>query len=305
MFIQASCALHPNFYLLTLGHTCRYLIGNRHAFSLVDLGVSGHMPLLEKRLHSFGFHLKNLKRIFVTHTHVERIGGLAAILHSYPGVEVVSSAQSLSALAERPLQQSLYAADAELSKSLNVPVNYSQIELAASFDIFTNSHNCRAVTDGEKIEIEDGYTIRALSTPGHAEGALSYVLEDYRYLIADEVIGFYRGKEFVTPAPDISIEQVQRSLRKISAVELQGLCFTNFGVISGSLVVRHITALLQNLDDIRAEYIKAKQAGLPEGKIIETIHAAFFETDSTDPVVRYSLKISFEELCRQLSGVPT
>ena len=73
--------------------------------------------------------------------------------------------------------------------------------------------------------ISGGCTITAVDTPGHADGHLSFVVEDEegcRTLLAGDVV-FPDGRIVLQPLPDCRLDRLWDSLRELRAFEPQRL----------------------------------------------------------------------------------
>ena len=133
-----------------------YLIVGKDCY-LVDSGVADSESLIAEYLESIGRKLTDIKGVFLTHAHPDHAGA-AAEIKKLTGCKIYAPHQEISWIedikkqfAERPIPN--------FSKLLSESVKVDQ-----------------PLYDGDTIQLEDVITIKALSTPGHSHGSMSYVL---------------------------------------------------------------------------------------------------------------------------------
>ena len=115
---------------------------------LVDCGDS------EKIIEAFDG--RELKGIFLTHCHQDHIYGIEKVLNRYPQAKVYCSQKTFIGLHDDTL-------------------NLSYIIPEHSF-CFTQDENVVILEDG--VYTIDGMKVEVVSTPGHSEDCLSYIIED-------------------------------------------------------------------------------------------------------------------------------
>lgn len=115
---------------------------------LVDCGDSDKIiETLESR---------ELKGIFLTHCHQDHIYGIEKVLNRYPQAKVYCSQKTFEGLHDDTL-------------------NLSYIIPEHSF-CFTKNENVVILEEG--IHTIDGMKVEVISTPGHSEDCLSFIIED-------------------------------------------------------------------------------------------------------------------------------
>ena len=180
---------YVNIYLLT-GENCY----------LIDSGVSGSAKIIEEYMHSIGRKLSDIKGIFLTHSHPDHIGG-AAEIKSIAGVKVYAPKQELNWIENIDMQY----------KERPIPNFYKLLSKSVVVD--------RPLSDGNVISLEVGLQIRAVGTPGHSHGSMSFVLNDTVIFTGDAIPVTYDLPIFV------DYEQSVQSLDRISELSnIQYIC---------------------------------------------------------------------------------
>lgn len=133
-----------------------YLIIGKDCY-LVDSGVAGSESLIEEYMESIGRKLTDVKGVFLTHAHPDHAGA-AAKIKKLTGCKI-------------------YAPHQEISWIEDIKKQFAERPIPNFFNLLSESVKVdRPLYDGDTIQLEDGITIKALSTPGHSHGSMSYVL---------------------------------------------------------------------------------------------------------------------------------
>ena len=103
LYPEAMKLLTRDVYWLNLGVVNAYVLGNPTAFTLVDTGVPGSLPKIEKQLEGAGFSLANLQNVVITHAHPDHFGSLAALLERKTVPVWASALEAASIHGEAPL----------------------------------------------------------------------------------------------------------------------------------------------------------------------------------------------------------
>ncbi len=183
--------------------------------TLLDTGTRKSAGLLEASLGELGVSFSDLKRIVLTHGHVDHYGAARRITRA-PGSTVEVAAHE----ADRP----------PIEKGLEVPrerfMNYYrlmgvpfifQVTLLPMRLLFSSlAENCpvdRFLRDGETIRAGD-YEATVIATPGHTKGSISLYLKKEGILFpGDHILGHITPNAFVMLEADFDLP------RRMSQVE--------------------------------------------------------------------------------------
>ena len=129
-------------------NSCSYVLTQDKQSWLVDCGdVDQILPLVEGKLQG----------VLLTHAHFDHIYGLNNLVSLFPGVTVYTIMAGFNGLLSDKLNFSRYYGD---------PF------------IFDSPDNVKLVQDGECISLFEGVEIKAVATPGHSPGCVTWVTED-------------------------------------------------------------------------------------------------------------------------------
>lgn len=126
-------------------NSCSYVLTQDKQSWLVDCGdVDQILPLIDGKLQG----------VLLTHAHFDHIYGLNNLESLFPGVPVYTVMAGLNGL---------------MSDKLNFSRYYGE-----PF-IFDSPDNVKLVNDGDYISLFDGVEIKAVATPGHSPGCVTWL----------------------------------------------------------------------------------------------------------------------------------
>lgn len=215
-----------------------YVIPHRQGVVLVESGPGSTFTNLEKGLKTFGFSLKAVTDVFLTHIHLDHAGasGLlareGARIHVHPkGAGHMADPSRLLASAER-----VYGDQMEDLWGEFPPVAKERLH---------------TVSNHEQIKVND-LTITALYTPGHAEHHLAFVFEDICF--SGDIGGIrFPGSSILrlpTPPPDFHLQKWRKSIGRLKETGCQRIVPTHFGLYPD--IDRQLDEVERQLDELEA-----------------------------------------------------
>lgn len=157
-----------------------YLIDGGNELALIDAGVGIEIEKIFANIKEDGFDPINIKKVILTHTHADHVGGCKKI-------KEVSNCKIFVPLNEIDLLEK--GTDEELG-----------LDIAKESGIYSPDYefpHCSAdvaVSNGDNIQV-GGLQLKAINVPGHSPGSTCYFLEHKgkRILFTGDVL-FYDGK---------------------------------------------------------------------------------------------------------------
>ena len=165
-----STAVTPNSIQLTkYGLVNCYLVRERDSFTLVDAALADCHDAILAAAAAAGLPIG---RLLLTHAHVDHVGSVDALMERLPGVQLAASERSLPLLRQPP------------DKSLRPDEPHSP----GSDTIKGGLPGIRSVPTHVVAEGELYGSLRAIATPGHIPGHLSYLDERDGTLFAGDAL---------------------------------------------------------------------------------------------------------------------
>jgi len=200
-----------------------YLVEGAESAALIDAGAGRDVDAI---LRNIGPTMPAY--LLLTHGHADHAGGAAGLAQRIPGLRVLAG----------PPTDGWLAAGDERMTSLDVaraggtyPPDYE----------FPPCPDVEPITDGSEIDL-GGVTLRAIATPGHADGHTCYLLETpgQRALFSGDCV-FTGGRISLQNLHDCRIPEYARSLTRLAELDIDAL-FPGHHEVSLTRAHRHLTA---------------------------------------------------------------
>lgn len=156
-----------------------YVIGKKESrdLTLIDAGLMGADAYKLRSIEEGGYRLEDIKRVIMTHTHLDHIGCLHEIMKKLPGIELwVHSEEALPL--EQGDEKTVYGMEAfrtMFQAQFNLMPGYFSFEVN------------RKLQGGEILSI-GGTDWEILHIPGHSRGSIALYDHDDKVLISGDVV---------------------------------------------------------------------------------------------------------------------
>lgn len=297
MLVRQTGEIAPNVFLLNLGYHCNYLAGQSRQ-TLFDACSSAQIQTLISRIHEIGVTPNKIDSIALTHLHADRIGGIPLLRKQFPHINLIASPLTETVLRNEQFAVELYEQDQVISRKISPNNN-----VFLSFEEYRSLLLPTIVLrEGDIIPLGKDMNARIISTPGHTQHSLSFLIQPAQFLIVDEGFGYFRIKGFTASGADFDIDMATKSLDRVLGLELSGLCLPNQGVVTGSLIRRHLSTVKQYTSGMIEECREAYSINMPESEIADGVKNSFYADETVDPVAQYNLERSFAAIWPQIQN---
>lgn len=158
-----------------------YLLIDADGLTLIDTDLPHRAQHILAYLRGLGFAPSDLKRILITHTDGDHVGGLA-VLRAASGAQVFAAPTEAAALAR-----------GDSSRPLKAPAWMRPLlAISARFFRFSPQSVDGHLTDGQTLPILGG--LQVIATPGHTPGHLSFFLPEQGVLFVGDSFRAFRGR---------------------------------------------------------------------------------------------------------------
>ena len=208
--MQKPSKILPEVYLVgsseisNPGDCMVYLVNCKSKLALIDAGVSADINKICRNIKTAGLNPENISTLFITHSHIDHVGGAASFREKYGCKTVAHELDS----------QALEKADPKLTGA----VWYSQILIPCKVDVKLSG------PEGD-FPVGDK-TFRWLHTPGHTPGSISILLNTSggNILFAQDVHGPFMS-QFGS-----NISDWAKSMKKLVSLDFDVLAEGHFGI---------------------------------------------------------------------------
>jgi glyoxylase-like metal-dependent hydrolase (beta-lactamase superfamily II) len=189
--------------------------------TLIDPSFLSQLPLLENYLLDVGYNIKNVKRIILTHVHVDHSQAANEVKRK-SGAKIYSHWIEARYLGQNPPYQGPPSAQETVEKLEKLGVSMGAlIKEYGTFEVEPISVD-EQVSDGDTIG-----SLKVIHTPGHTPGHISLYYEKDKLLLgADSIYKHVFGAEgMYISAPQVSIDPVTAivSAQRLSKVKFDKL----------------------------------------------------------------------------------
>ncbi len=209
-----------------------FLIESNGELALVETGPFSTFPNLKKGIEDAGFSINQIKKVFLTHIHLDHAG--AAWYFAQQGATIYVHPNGLKHLID----------PSKLYSSAKIIYQDKMDELWGAMNSIDEIF-LYAPQNGEKIKFGDKELI-AHYTPGHAVHHIAWQFGDD--LFCGDVAGVKIENGIVVPPcppPDINIEDWLNSLAFIKKLKVKRLHLVHYGEVS--TVATHLNSLSKRL----------------------------------------------------------
>lgn len=188
--------------------------------SIIETGVPASASRILEGLDLLGIARQEVRRILVTHVHLDHAGGAGVLVREMPWAKVYVHEAGARHLIDptvllRGTQQALGELYAFFGETLPLP-----------------EENVVGVREGS-IDLGGGKQLRILETPGHAPHHLCFYDEGSHRLFAGEAMGLYYEEISLVWAavapPDFNLEEYLATLDRIRGLRVDLALLTQFG----------------------------------------------------------------------------
>lgn len=159
------------------------VLAEEDGVALIDAGYPADSDLVLDTVRYAGHDLADLRRIYVTHGHVDHVGGIPGILARHPEVEVLAHADELDNVRGPGRQQ---VTPAEIGGRLAAPRVLRWLTQAIRSDALrpTTVPTARAFTGVDF----DGRAVTPFPAVGHTAGSTAYLLPAANAIVTGDAV---------------------------------------------------------------------------------------------------------------------
>ena len=203
----------PNVYTfvgLIVGRA--YLVKDPDGLTVIDSGLPLAADKIVEQIEAASYKAQDVRHILVTHAHPDHVGGL-------PRLKESTGARVIASRTERPV--------IEGEAPLQLPARLSSLvqKVRPSGMMLEGTPVDRGVDDGETLpEVMGG--LRAISTPGHSPGHLSFWQPERRLVFCGDVMVRRFGRlRLPFAAVTVDEDENKRSVQKLAGLNAATMCF--------------------------------------------------------------------------------
>lgn len=240
-----------------------YLLAAPDELALIETGPTSTLPALYAGIQAAGFDPAQLRKIFVSHIHLDHSGAAGVMVRNQPEIEVFVHPVGAPHL----IDPSRLVSSAARLYTERMDELWGEVAPVAKARVVS-------LTDGETVEAA-GHVLSVLFTPGHAAHHVAYWEPNLAAVFTGDVGGVRMpGSGYAlppAPPPELAPDQWAISTERLRQAGPRRLCLTHGGPFDD--VSEHLEQLMPNLDQVEAICRAAMLTGADDDEVTELIQA--------------------------------
>ncbi len=240
--------------------------------TLIETATSLIAPMILEGVREIGFKESDIKRVIVTHIHLDHAGATGWLVRRLPHLQVYVHEKGLKHLNDpTQLLDSAKMVYGDMASILAIHGEILPVPL----------RNLIPVTNMD-LDINDKLKLQVFDAPGHASHHLCIFEPESGCLFSGEALGHYYPEiGLIQPAvapPGFNYEAGKETIRRLCALKPQTICFSQFGQRKDpSSVMALADRQLYEYYDLILDRLKI---GKTSNEIIQEIEDSFFAEQS-------------------------
>ena len=202
----------PSVHAIQLRNVSAFLVAEER-LTLIDAGLAGSGPVIEREIHDLGRSTDELDRIVCTHGHPDHIGGVKELVEA-AGAEVLIHPADLEGVGLTVREALAAPAGASLRGRLLQAVT-------------PHPGTATPLTDGDILPILGG--LEVIHTPGHTPGSVCLYARQPRILFTGDVLQVRFGRlAFASPIFSHDHAQAKASVMRLADLPVDIIAFSHY-----------------------------------------------------------------------------
>jgi glyoxylase-like metal-dependent hydrolase (beta-lactamase superfamily II) len=242
-------------------------------YAIVEGGVSGiTYPFLEQ-LSQLNVPPEAISHLVILHSHFDHMMVFPTLKERYPWMKIVTSDLNRATFSSERIVAKIFDSDRKMTLALQ---ENGIISEAPNLQPYTFFPMDIPVQEGSVLDLGKGIKMKFLEIPGHSPDCVGAFLGEEGILFCSDGPGFYTPPDFFRPNYWYRLDDSEKSLDKMRAVDPEILCRGHYGAMIGKdLVRKHLQRNRQSIDDFKTFVLDKIQGGCSVEEIAQDVTVRF------------------------------
>ena len=242
-------------------------------YAIVEGGVSGvTYPFLEQ-LSQLNVPPEAISHLVILHSHFDHMMVFPTLKGRYPWMKIVSSDLNRAIFTSERTLAKIFDSDRKITFALK---ERGMISEAPTLHPPTSFPLDITVQEGSVLDLGKGMKMEFLEIPGHSPDCLGAFLEGEGVLFCSDGAGFYTPPDFFRPNYWYRLDDAEKSIDKMKAIDPEILCRGHYGAMIGKdLARKHLQMNRQCIEDFKAYVLEKINGGYSVEEITQDVTVRF------------------------------
>ena len=301
MLFRSTAQIDKEFYLITLGDSCHYLLWDGTQCILFDPGTSAHIPALLKRIESLGIPHSAITQLFITTPDPFRIAGVPLLKSKLPSLLLTTSSAIHDEIKSETVVDRLLDWDHRFSHRVSADNPSGSVSLK---DTHLTFQSFKTVPDTAIISRSENLAFRVMPFPCATPQSVAVYVPKNKALLGDVGLGVYRTRLPASPGSRSSLSLTKGCIEKFRDSPLSFLGLPHAGVLTGTLIKKHLDGVVEGAESILLETREALGAGVSFKEAIASIRDYFFRDENPTVLSTLIFEYILEGISEQINYLP-
>ena len=242
-------------------------------YAIIEGGVSGvTYPFLEQ-LSQLNVPPETVSHLVILHSHFDHMMVFPTLKGRYPWMKIVSSDLNRAIFTSEKILAKIFDSDRKITLALKEREMISEAPNLTPPTFFPLDI---IVQEGTVLDLGKGMKMEFLEIPGHSPDCLGAFLEDEGVLFCSDGAGFYTPPDFFRPNYWYRLDEAEKSIDKMKAIDPDILCRGHYGAMLGKdLARKHLQMNRQCIEDFKAYVLEKINGGYSVEEITQDVTVQF------------------------------
>jgi glyoxylase-like metal-dependent hydrolase (beta-lactamase superfamily II) len=242
-------------------------------YAIVEGGVSGiTYPFLEQ-LSQLNVPPEAISHLIILHSHFDHMMVFPVLKERYPWMKIVTSDLNRATFSSERIIAKIFDSDRKITLALQERGMISESPNLQPPTFFPLEIT---VYEGLVLDLGKGMKMKFFEIPGHSADCLAAFLEEEELLFCSDGAGFYTPPDFFRPNYWYRLDEAEKSLDKMKAIDPEILCRGHYGAMIGKdLARKHLQMNRQSIEDFKAFVLEKINGGWSVEEINQDVTVRF------------------------------